>query len=486
MNIDYSAARALVDQERRRPNHVCLIDENGRQWRTRDLVAALRGIAGWLKAQGIEAGDRVALVGHNSWRHLALALACQWIGAAFVPLPVSATQAERSGMIGLVTPALVLDQDTWGSLDAAVDHRPVSFGPRRVGEEIAAVIMTSGSSGAPKAACLSARALWWANRAFRDGFGYAPREETHLVAAPLSHVGGFNGTTCDVLVHGGCVVILPRFSVGGVLEAIANRRVTMMFAVPTMMRALLASKEFTPERVASLRRPLVGGDTLDPELARQACAVGLRPIHVWGLTETGGAVACLDPDVARGRESSVGVAMPGVQLMATAETTTAYRAPKGSSHLWVGGPHLFSGYLDRGTITPPRTRSIDGVTWIDTGDVGRIDEEGYVWIDGRANRMIPTGGELVAPAEIETALRAIAGIHDVAVVGVPDPYWGHRVAAVVAGNNVPTLAQVRERLGTRLAGWKLPRSLVVCEKLPTMPGGKTDYAECTRLAAHCD
>lgn len=492
---DYSSARQLLNAAHRRPDKTSLIHVTAtgeRSWTTREVADLVARSAAWLRARGVGEGDRVACCAPNDPAHLLLALACQWIGAIVVPLPVSAAPAELADLISRAAPTVTVTTRTdevAGSLTPAAwlaevgTHPPITDAPVRLDQHIAALVFTSGSSGEPKGICLSAAGLWWATMSFRTGFDYAQASQVEMVCAPLSHIGGFNGTTIDILCGGGTVVVIDRFEAGPVLDVIERHRVTIGFAVPTMIRALAAHPAWAGADLSSWTRPLIGGDALPPALATQMAAKGLAPIHVWGMTEAGGAGACLTPDVAAGREGSVGTPFPYVDCLLRDDAGQPVTTPGQVAHVWVGGPGTLSGLWEDGRVVAAAWDTVAGVEYFNTGDMGYLDEGGYLTLVGRAERMIHTGGEMVAPPQVEAALLAHTGVRAAAVVGVPDGYWGQRVCAVcVAGTGRPSLAEIRAALAPHLAGWKLPRALTYVDDLPLNGNGKVDYPGVYALA----
>lgn len=492
---DYSGARALLNAAHRRPEGTSIVaigTSGTRTWTTREVADRVARCAALLRAQGLGRGSRVAVCAPNGAAHLVVALACQWIGAVFVPLPVGAAPAELRGLLAHSDPDLVVTTrvgECSGALTPedllaqAAATAPIEGPPRRLGEDLAAIVYTSGSAGEPKGVCLSAAELWWSSLAFRTGFDYAQASQVSLACAPLSHIGGLNGTTLDVLTGGGTVVVLERFDAGIVLETIERWGVTIGFVVPTMLEALLAHPGWGEANLSTWVRPLVGGDTLGVGLAARVRARGLDPIHVWGLTESGGAGACLTPAVAAGRENAVGTPLPYVDCWVLDDDGHPVTTPGEVGHLWLGGPGTFSGYWKDGRIHHPAWRDVGGAAVFDTGDLGYRDEAGYLYVVGRRERMISTGGELVAPIQVEAALTEIAALEAAAVVGVPDPYWGQRVVAVAVSATPVPVEEVRRLLAPHLAPWKLPRRIRYVEALPLTPNGKVDYAAVTALAA---
>ncbi|MDU0968477.1 MAG: AMP-binding protein [Actinomycetaceae bacterium] len=492
---DYSAARLLLNAAQRRPDRVALVgirQAGARSWTTRQVVEDVAKCASWLRAQGVGPAQRVVCCAPNDPLHLVMALACQWIGAVFVPLPALAADPELRAMLDAAAPRVVVTDRvaqvagaySLAAAEAAIAQAaPLDTAPVRLADDLAAMVFTSGSSGEPKGVCLSAAGLWWAGQSFRTGFDYAVASQVEMVVAPLSHIGGLNGTTLDILANGGRVVVLDRFRPGQVLRTIEDYGVTIGFVVPTMLRALIAHPDWSRTDLSSWARPLVGGDALTPHLAQQLAEVGLAPIHVWGMTETGGAGACLTPTVAGPRPGSVGTPFPHVDLAILDDEGAVITAPDTLGRVWVGGPGTLEGYWRAGRVEPPRWRDVEGVAMFDTADMGSWDAQGYLRIAGRAERMIQTGGEMVAPHQVEAALSALDTVAEAAVVGIPDDYWGHVVVAVcVPAGPMPTLDEVRGALSQVLAPWKLPRALVEVDRLPPGPNGKVDHARVTEIA----
>ncbi|MGO3796902.1 MAG: class I adenylate-forming enzyme family protein, partial [Pauljensenia sp.] len=334
---DLSPATSLMRAAARHPRRPTLIwfDEGAPAARVLDAqecADAVRRLVTVLSRHGVGAGTRVALVAPNSPWHFLVHAACSWLHAATVPLSPRRPAADVADLLEGCDPVLVLTAHATaqcsaphpgtrgpgtrgpatldlGTLAEEVEAAAPSPGaPPPCSEEVATLVHTSGTSGRPKAVELTHANLWWGSQCFREGFEYSPATDVVGVCAPLSHIGGFNGTALDMFSHGGTVVVMrDPFDPAHVLDCVERFHVTTMFLVPTMCRALLRAQERRHADLSSWRLPLVGGDALDEHLAQSMREAGLRPLHVWGMTETSGAGACLHPDTPGVPASSVGL-----------------------------------------------------------------------------------------------------------------------------------------------------------------------------------
>ena len=472
MTPDYSPARALLASARRHPERLSLVDAvTGQEWTVREAADTVARLAHTFAEAGIGEGTRLAVIGANSPWHYIVHVAASWLRAVTVPLsprmPASALASmcaqvgaswvfhdEASSPTALALASAGLHRTSFGDLAAWVDRAtPMRTAPARCGSELAAVLFTSGSTGTPRPVELTHEVMWWGSTNFREGFDYAPTSSVVGVCAPVSHIGGFNGTSMDVWTRGGTLVTLGfpgSFDARGVLDAIGRYRISMMFAVPAIVRALVEEFERGGGDLSSWVRPLIGGDAMTADLAAVMRRVGLSPIHVWGMTETSGAGTVATPDCGA-PTGSLGVPFPYVDLRVMA--------------------------------TDEREADTDqmGEIWVRTGDLASRDENGWLHLVGRAHRMINTAGKLVAPPTIERALRTLDTVSDALVVGLPDECWGQIVAALIvpspagrAQASSMNAAALSEALSETLAPWEKVRRIVVVDELPTTPTGKHD------------
>lgn len=482
---DYSPARALLRAAEQHPSRASLVDgATDRVWSVAESADAVARLAGALRGRGLGASSRIAVIAQNSPWHFLIHVAASWIHAATVPMSprapaprlremleaaaVDLVVVDEAGAAALADGAgvpvvAVSDIEEWSHLAPAPAGPPLPCA-----QEEAAVVFTSGSTGLPRPVRLSHAALWWASACFRDGFEYSPGSHVVGVCAPLSHIGGFNGTTLDTFSHGGTLVVVgPSFDPVRTLECVQRHRIAMMFVVPTMARALLEANESVGADLSSWVRPLVGGDALTPALAERMRRAGLAPIHVWGMTETGGAGAMAAPD-SRAPAGSIGRPFPYVDLRI------------------VGADGAAAGPGALGTIEVRGPGVVTGQEWLSTGDLGFVDADGWVHLVGRAHRMINTGGELVAPPRVEAALMELEEVREALVVGVPDETWGEVVGAVLVpspGADAASLspASLAAALGGALAPWERVRRVRLVDALPLMATGKPSPAAAREL-----
>ena len=482
---DYSPARALLRAAEQHPSRASLVDgATDRVWSVAESADAVARLAGALRGRGLGASSRIAVVAQNSPWHFLIHVAASWIHAVTVPMPprapaprlremleaagVDLVVVDEAGAAALaggagVPVVAVSDIEEWSRLAPAPAGPPLPCA-----QEEAAVVFTSGSTGLPRPVRLSHAALWWASACFRDGFEYSPGSHVVGVCAPLSHIGGFNGTTLDTFSHGGTLVVVgPSFDPVRTLECVQRHRIAMMFVVPTMARALLEANESVGANLSSWVRPLVGGDALTPALAERMRRAGLAPIHVWGMTETGGAGAMAAPD-SHAPAGSIGRPFPYVDLRIVGDDGAA-AGPGALGTIEVRGP---------GVVT--------GQEWLSTGDLGFVDADGWVHLVGRAHRMINTGGELVAPPRVEAALMELEEVREALVVGVPDETWGEVVGAVLVpspGADAASLspAFLAAALGGALAPWERVRRVRLVDALPLTATGKPSPAAAREL-----
>ena len=494
--------RAAIDH----PHAQSLAGARGR-FSVADTWSLSQHLLVYLQERGVVSGDRVAICSANSEYHLLLWIACDQLGAVFVPLAKAAAPADLRAMVADCAPRLLFS-DQKGDLpldnsDSAVAetasssggalgkaqvinldqlheqllaaHRKQPFPPGELAGEIApvaegslaAIIYTSGTSGRPLGVEHSRETMYWAWANYRDAFDYR-NSDTGLALAPLSHIGGFNGTTNDIFCHGGKIVVIAGFSPLAAARIIREEQVTIGFAVPTMFTGMLdalaqeAGEELTENPFPHWRRPLIGGAPLPAALARRMEKLQLRPIQVWGMTETGGAGCYLGINESLAHPEAAG--RPFTYSQVAVRDADGKVLPAGSQgQVTISGPHVCK------TNYPGKAMSaIEGQ--IETGDIGYIGEDGLLRLSGRASDVIISGGEHVFPAQVEDALSTFPGIGQVAVIGLEDEYWGQRVCAVITGT--ATIEDVKPFLAGKLAAYKIPKQIIQVSALPLNSAGK--------------
>ncbi|MEU9944717.1 acyl-CoA synthetase [Streptomyces lavendulae] len=443
--------------------------------------------------RGVGAGDRVAYLGLNSPALITTLLACSAVGAVFVPVNhrlaadevadvladcdprVLVAEAGQEVLAGAVVPGLAVTAVLGIGEDGRVPgaRLPLGTAPVPAGEDtLAALLYTSGSTGRPKGVRLTHGNLWWNCVNVWSLLDTRPQDVV-LVAAPMFHIGGLNALTLPTLLRGGTVVVHRAFDPRSCLDALVTHGVTGFFGVPAMFSALADLPEFPAADLSRLRCAVVAGAPVPPQLIRRYAGHGVLLQQAWGLTETAPFATYLPPGQTQERTGSAGIAMPYTEVrVADPADPARTAAPLVRGEILVRGPNVTRGYWNNAETTA-LSFTEDG--WFRTGDIGHLDEDGYLWVVDRLKEMIISGGENIYPAEVERHLVELPGIRDAAVIGMPDPTWGEMVAAVVVSEDGgPALDTVREALAARLARYKLPRVLVTVPALPRNGSGKTD------------
>ncbi len=440
---------------------------------------------------GVRRGDRVAVWSSTSLDVLPLFGALAKLGAAFVPLndrwhvdeaaavtgrsairllvsdadhaEPARTLGERSGIVGTRLDGLATDRQPRTSriglaamVPALPDDEPDGPGPREDDPHV--VFFTSGSTGPPKGALLSHRA-----NVLRAHPGALLEPRGAMVCPyPLSHMGAWTISLQQWMARAPVVFVGSADAVA-ITEAIVRHRATRLNAVPAVWQRVLDHhisdvRGAGAPQLSTIRFADTGTSATPPELLRaMGTAKPAAQIRVfYGSTEAGSVCSLGHADVDR-KPGSCGVPGPLAEVRVDND-----------GELWVRGPLLFDGYLADRAATDAAL--VDG--WYRTGDLAELDGEGYVTINGRVGEVIRTGGESVAPSEVEATLIEHPAIADVAVVGLPDARWGQIVCAVVVtahDHEPPQLAELRDSCGRHLASFKHPRKLVVVDEVPRTP-----------------
>ncbi len=326
----------------------------------------------------------------------------------------------------------------------------------------ALVLFTSGTSGRPKAARLPMLAVNRAAQAAVTHLGLTP-EDGWCCPLPLDHIGG--AATVLRAAWSGCGLwITSRFEAAEINHLLDAEPITGISVVPTMLARLIDDRAGRPWP-RRLRCLLTGGGPLDADLARRSADLGLAPSQTYGLTEACSQVATLLPSEYTAHPTSAGRPLPGVRLRIRNGDLPVANGTIGQ--IEIAGPTLFAGYESDGELG-----EITGA-WFATGDLGSLNDDGFVTIACRRDDLILSGGENIYPAEVEAVLVRHPAIAAAAVVGLADPAWGQSVAAVlVAKTVIPDDAELATWMQANLSGYKRPRRWLWVEALPTGPGGK--------------
>ncbi len=330
---------------------------------------------------------------------------------------------------------------------------------------------TSGTTGRPKGAVLTQGAVM-ANIAHAQAvFGFTPQDRV-LTVLPLFHLGGLCIQTLPALVAGAQVILHPRFEADAFFDALAADRPTLTLLVPAVMRALVDHPRWAAADLSCLRAVGAGSSEVPPDLIEAFQARGVPVQQVYGMTETGPIAIAQSVAEAWAAPGSLGRPVGGCEArIARADGIVA--AVDEAGEIQLRGPNLFGGYWQAPAETAAAFAA-DG--WFRTGDMGRVDAERRFWFTDRLKHIIVSGGENIAPAEVERVLREAPGVAECAVLGRPDPRWGEvPVAVVVPGPGFDADAVLRFFDG-RLARFKHPRAVVAVQALPRTALGKVNIA----------
>ncbi|MDG6106404.1 acyl--CoA ligase [Dactylosporangium aurantiacum] len=421
-----------------------------------ELDTAANRTANALAGHGVGAGDVVLWCAALTLRSLDVFVACARLGAVFAPLNPGLPEPERDAVRRYLDPRLVLSDQRWREADvvhhATLDGGASTFARRPVDDRAPHIVyLTSGSTGTPKGALVSHRASWLRSAPGGGTFTSGLRGPGGVVCTfPLYHYGGWH-YVMEAWQHRTAVHLVPRADAGSVIDVVQRRRPSALYCIPAVWERLL-----DPEHHRADLRSLLHADTGTSAVAAdlveriKARLPGTTTTILYGSTEAGRMAALHDHDLAR-KPGSVGrPATPNALWLAA------------DGEVCVAGPALMDGYLGAAPLTGEYR----------SGDLGHLDEEGYLFLTGRTREVIRTGGESVGPAEVEHALRDLPGVLDVAVVGLPDATWGEVVCAVFVlpdGAPPPTVAQVRSHVDGRLAGFKVPRRVATAATIPRTP-----------------
>ncbi len=432
----------------------CFLLSDGAEISYGDLEGAAGRVAAGLLAMGVEPGDRVAMQVEKSPQAVMIYLGVLKAGAIFLPLNPAYTPSEVDYFRRDAEPKVFID-DAPGFVAGAAGFEPMAASVPRTAADIASIIYTSGTTGRSKGAMLSHGALAANALALHAAWEFSP-SDVLLHALPIFHVHGlFVAMHCAFL--SGCPMVwLPKFADAEVLDGLA--RSTVMMGVPTFYTRLLENPGFTRERAAHMRLFICGSAPLLPStFAEFEARTGLRILERYGMSEA--VIITSNPVHGDRLAGSVGYPLPGVELRIGGGEKTGV--------IEIRGPSVFSAYWRMPEKTAEEFTA-DG--FFITGDVGREDADGRVWISGRAKDLIISGGYNVYPKEVELVLDEMAGVTESAVIGVPHPDFGEAVVAVVIGqgDEAAMIAAARRQL----AAYKAPKRILFVDELPRNAMGK--------------
>ena len=440
MRVDPWLVRAASIAPRR-----SAIETPSGSWSYAELLTVARSGAGWLAARGAAPGARVGIALPAGLAFAQALHACLLLGAIAVPVDLRLAAQERAAVTEGC--ALVVEEPLWeGPSTPAAELVP--------GHELqapAVLIHTSGTTAAPRPVLLTHGNLLWSALGSAVALGLDPQERW-LCSLPLTHVGGLSILVRSA-IYATTAIVHERFDTDAALHALRGEGVTLVSVVATTLARLL---DAGLERPPALRCALAGGGPVPASLLARAAAAGVAVSQTYGLSESGSQATTVPVAALSGGDTGGQDHGAGPPLFCTRVRIA------GDGEILLAGPTI-----------APGAPSPDG--WLHTGDLGRLDESGALHVSGRLADTIISGGENVAPAEVEAVLEGYPGVLEAAVVGRPDPDWGEAVTALVVAREGISIdeRELRAFCAASLAPFKLPRRVVVVAgPLPRTRSGK--------------
>ncbi|KUU40867.1 medium-chain fatty-acid--CoA ligase [Escherichia coli] len=503
---DASLADYWQQTARAMPDKIAVVDNHGASYTYSALDHAASCLANWMLAKGIESGDRIAFQLPGWCEFTVIYLACLKIGAVSVPLLPSWREAElvwvlnkcqakmffaptlfkQTRPVDLILPLQnqlpqlkqLVGVDKLAPATSALslsqiiaDNTPLTTAITVHGDELAAVLFTSGTEGLPKGVMLTHNNILASERAYCARLNLT-WQDVFMMPAPLGHATGFlHGVTAPFLI-GARSVLLDIFTPDACLALLEQQRCTCMLGATPFVYDLLNLLEKQPADLSALRFFLCGGTTIPKKVARECQQRGIKLLSVYGSTESSPhAVVNLDDPLSRFMHTD-GYAAAGVEIKVVDDARKTL-PPGCEGEEASRGPNVFMGYFDEPELT---ARALDEEGWYYSGDLCCMDEAGYIKITGRKKDIIVRGGENISSREVEDILLQHPKIHDACVVAMPDERLGERSCAYVvlkAPHHSLSLEEVVAFFSRkRVAKYKYPEHIVVIEKLPRTASGK--------------
>ncbi|AYW30678.1 TPA: medium-chain fatty-acid--CoA ligase [Escherichia coli] len=503
---DASLADYWQQTARAMPDKIAVVDNHGASYTYSALDHAASCLANWMLTKGIESGDRIAFQLPGWCEFTVIYLACLKIGAVSVPLLPSWREAElvwvlnkcqakmffaptlfkQTRPVDLILPLQnqlpqlqqIVGVDKLAPATSSLslsqilaDNTPLTTAITTHGDELAAVLFTSGTEGLPKGVMLTHNNILASERAYCARLNLT-WQDVFMMPAPLGHATGFlHGVTAPFLI-GARSVLLDIFTPAACLALLEQQRCTCMLGATPFVYDLLNLLEKQPADLSALRFFLCGGTTIPKKVARECQQRGIKLLSVYGSTESSPhAVVNLDDPLSRFMHTD-GYAAAGVEIKVV-DGARKTLPPGCEGEEASRGPNVFMGYFDEPELT---AHALDEEGWYYSGDLCRMDEAGYIKITGRKKDIIVRGGENISSREVEDILLQHPKIHDACVVAMPDERLGERSCAYVvlkAPHHSLSLEDVVAFFSRkRVAKYKYPEHIVVIEKLPRTASGK--------------
>jgi len=453
---------------------------------------------------GIKKGSRIAILAENCLEYIALFAAAQKMGCILVPMNYRLASAEIDYLLRDSAPALAVSEKKFAAILQAAPafsgiphywpmeelaafcnkekkgNHDVPFPLQPVEEDDPAFILyTSGTTGFPKGAIYSHKMLFW--NSINTAMSLIINTESRtLNVMPPFHTGGWNVLTTPFLHHGAYTCMIKKFDASTVLRLLQEEQATLFMGVPTMLKMMAEAPEFEEATFPGLYYIIVGGESMPiPLIESWEYTKGVAIRQGYGLTEVGPNLTSLHQDDAIRKKGSIG--RPNFYVEIRIADSEGRDVPVNTAgELLLRGPMVTPGYWRNKEAT--RKAITDG--WFHTGDMVRLDEDGYLFVVDRIKNMFISGGENVYPAEVERVLQSHGGVSEAAVIGVPDAKWGEVGKAFVVRRPGISLTEeeLQEHCRSLLARFKVPKYVIFVDELPKNDTGKINRAGLRQLA----
>lgn len=454
-----------------------------------EFYTRIHCLAALMHARGIKPGDVVALFMKNSPAFLEIAYAASYVGAVFLPVNYRLAAAEAdyilndaqarllfvdqefTEIVALDIPSVVLDDAAQAdSRLLFTQDMPIPDVCVRQEQDLVRLMYTSGTTARPKGVMHTYGNIHWKCIDHIIVLGLS-REERLMIVGPLYHVGAFDLPGIAVLSMGGLFCLHRDFDAGRALASIERYKLTSAWMAPVMVSRILSFEQASNFDVSSFRWVIAGGEKTPESRIRDFTRVfkAGRFIDAYGMTETCSGDTLMEAGKEFEKIGSTGRATPHVELCIMDEAGRVL-PPNTQGEICMRGPKVTKGYWN----APDKTAETFFVDWLRSGDVGYLDEDGFLFLTDRVKDMIVTGAENVASSEVEAVLYKMPQVMEAAVIGAPDERWGERIVAVIVlqPESSLTFEELELHCAKYLARFKIPKELRLVEALPRNPSGK--------------
>lgn len=458
------------------PGKVAIVDQNtGIRWSYRKLRLEVDRWTSFLQKNKVSKGDRVALLAKNRIEHISIFLASAQLGAIFVPLNWRLSDEELQEIVTKIDPKYLITEEenrfktNHFKIDLNIWHLPSDYKYELVetsNKDPLLMLFTSGTTGEPKGVLFHGEMLESNQWGTIKEWGLK-KDDVSIVETPFFHTGGYNVILLPLLLLGGTIILSKGFDPEETLELIEEEQVSVYFGVPTMFQRLSESKCFDKTDLSSIRFFISGGAPCPEQLINKFLKRNIGFRQGFGMTEVGPNCFSLPPEDAIRKLGSVGRPMKHTRTMVIKDDGE-YAKVGEVGELLLAGPHVCVGYYNE---TKKYEESFYR-KYFKTGDLVKVDSEGFFYIVGRKKEMYISGGENVYPAEIEKSLKRHPSIQEVAVVSVPSEKWGEVGYAFYRGSRDISLSEARTFLNSHLCRFKHPGHIARVEEFPLLGSQK--------------